>query len=449
MTNPKEIRLTVNVHASGRHDAAWKTLPNPEGLSTNIDEFIRIAKISEKGLFDALFLADNFGGLTEEAAVRPWRALDPAILHGALSQSTSHIGLIVTTSTIFGHPSLVARQIASLDHISHGRAAWNIITSQNPPALGAFGYDEGFAHEERYARAEEFVSIVTALWDSIPREALVADPARHVYLDESRLRKLDFKGKYYSVRGALGVPETPQGRPVIVQAGTSSESRNLGAKWADALFTGQRTLESAKEFYDDVKARAVKFGRNPEKLLILPGLFPIIGSTEAEAQRRKDELDGRLDLEHLVAELATRLGIDADDIRLDQDLPYEKIAKSPIADNLARRHRDQLIAEAQAKGLSARQVVYNNITGGHRVTLGTPEQIADDVIGWVDQGAADGFQLNTDVQTDGLENFVNEVIPVLQKRGRFRTEYRGKTLRENLGVEEYSGPVEQPSRAVA
>lgn len=438
MTVRQQIVLTVNVHASGRHDAAWTTLPHPETLSTNIDEFIRIAEISERGKFDALFLADGAGGLPEEAYVRPWRALDPIALQSALSAVTKHIGLIATTSTIFGDPAIVARQIASLDHISKGRAAWNIVTSQNSNAQQAFGLEAPYGQAERYARAEEFVGVVTAFWDSLPREAIVADPQRHIYVDERALRPVDFSGRYFKAAGALGVPQTPQGRPVILQAGTSEESKNLGARWADALFTGQRTIETAKAFYDDVKGRARRFGRDPDKFLVLPGLFPIIGSTEDEARRRKEDLDSRLDLERLKADLAERLGVSADDLQLDAPLPFELIEKAPLAEQLQRRHRDQLVAEAKAKGLDTRQLVYNNITGGHRVTLGTPEQIADDIIAWIDAGAADGFQLNTDIQTDGLEHFADWVIPILQERGRFRTEYTGRTLRENLGLAEYS-----------
>lgn len=431
----KPVRLTINVHASGRHDAAWKTLLDPAGLPTDIDHFLAIARLAEEGRFDALFLADNFGGLNEEAYVRPWRALDPIALQSALSQATDHIGLIATTSSLFGHPSIVARQIASLDHISKGRAAWNIITSQNPPALAAFGFDETFDHATRYERAEEFVSIVTALWDSFPRDALVADAARHVYVDRERLREIDVRGKYFTVRGALGVPQSPQGRPVIVQAGTSVESRNLGAKWADILFIGQRTISSAQTFYEDVKNRARGFGRDAEKLLVFPGLFPILGGTEEEAQRRKRDLDEQLDTHRLLSDLASRLGIAPDDIDLDGTLPYDLIAKAVVSDTLARRHRDQIVDEAKQKGLSARQVLYNNLSGGHRVVVGTPEQVADDILAWVDAGAADGFQFNTDVQTSGLDNFVRQVVPILQQRGRFRTDYTGRTLRENLGLD--------------
>ncbi|MFT3965290.1 MAG: NtaA/DmoA family FMN-dependent monooxygenase [Sphingobium sp.] len=430
----RPVRLTVNVHASGRHDAAWKGFDDPARLPTDIDHFLDIARVSERGLLDALFLADSFGGLTEEAYVRPWRALDPIALHAALSQATKHIGLIATTSSLFGHPSVVARQIASLDHISKGRAAWNVITSQHPSALGAFGFEAQFDHDTRYERAEEFVSIVAALWDSLPRDAILADRKSHVYVDRTRLREVDVRGRHFTVRGALGVPQSPQGRPVIVQAGTSVESRNLGAKWADILFIGQRTLSSAREFYDDVKGRARGFGRDPEQLLVMPGLFPIIGGTQEEARRRKDALDAQLDIPKLLNDLATRLGIAPDEIDLEGALPYALIEKADVEGNLARRHRDQLVSEARQKGLSARQVLYNNLTGGHRVVVGTPEQIADDIVNWVDGRAADGFQLNTDVQTEGLENFVNQVVPLLQKRGRFRTEYAGRTLRENLGL---------------
>lgn len=434
MSPAKPVRLAVNLHASGRHDAAWKTLPHPASLPTNIDEFVRIAHIAEAGGFDALFLADSPGGLTEEAWTRPWRALDPIALLSALSQATRHIGLVATASSILGHPAVVARQVASLDHISKGRAAWNIITSQNEHSLGAFGIPGRFEQAERYGRAEELVAAVVDLWDSLPADAVAADTRAGIYVDRARTRPVERRGRHFSARGVLGVPAGPQGRPVLFQAGTSEESKKLGARWADALFTGQRTIESARGFYADVKSKARAFGRDPAKLLVLPGLFPILGSTEAEARRRKDELDSRLDLGRALEDLAQRLGIEPDDLTLDGPLPYALVESAPLDDSLARRHREQLLAEARQKGLTTRQVVYNNITGGHRVTLGTPEQIADDILSWIDGDAADGFTLNIDVQPQGLETFIDTVIPELRRRGRFRHDYADGTFRETLGI---------------
>lgn len=434
----RHIRLGVNVLASGRHDAAWKTLPDAARLSHDIDAFTRIAKIAERGKIDALFLADGPGGLVEESFTRPWRALDPVALLSALSQQTSHIGLVATTSTIFGHPYQVARQIASLDHISKGRAAWNIITSQTPVALAAYGLTKGFGQEDRYARADEFARIVTGLWSSLPAEAIVADAGRNVFVDVDLTRPIDVQGRHFRSRGSLSAPVGPQGRPVIFQAGQSEDSRAFGAKWADALFTGQRTLDGAQAFYADAKARAKANGRDPAQLLIMPGLFPILGGTEAEAKRRKDDLDQGLDIGFLHHELARHFALTPDDLPLDEVLPFDLIdareAHVPIA---SRWPRKQILAEARPAGWTTRQAALSNIIGGHRMVVGTPEQVADDIIHWLDHGGADGFNLNVDVQTSGLDDIVGGLVPALQRAGRFRTEYEGHTLRDHLGLDPF------------
>lgn len=441
MPHSKPVRLGVNVLASGRHDAAWKTLPDAASLSTDIDAFIAIAQLAEKGRIDALFLADSPGGLVEEARHRPWRALDPAVLHAALARETTHVGLVVTTTSLFGHPYTVARQIASLDHVSKGRAAWNIITSQSPVALAAYGLDKGFGQQDRYARAAEFAEIVTGLWSSLPQEAVVADRERNIFVDETLLRPIDVRGSHFRSAGALSAPVTPQGRPVIFQAGASDDSKAFGARYADALFTGQRSLEVSRGFYADVKALARGFGRNPDHLLVVPGLFPILGGTEAEAQKRKDDLDDLLDRAFLLDELARHLGLEPDDLEIGAPLPWDKIeaaeARVPIA---SRWHRREFLREARANNWNTRQTLFSNITGGHRVVVGTPEQVADDIVTWVDASAADGFNLNVDVQTEGLVDIVEGLIPALQARGRFRTEYEGTTLRDNLGLPKYVDP---------
>ncbi|GAB1584553.1 NtaA/DmoA family FMN-dependent monooxygenase [Phyllobacterium phragmitis] len=441
MPSPKSVRLGVNVLASGRHDAAWKTLPAPRSVSTDIDEFIRIARLAERGKLDALFLADGPGGLVDESFYRPWRALDPITLLSALSQATSHIGLVATTSTIFGHPYVVARQIASLDHISKGRAAWNIITSQTPVALAAYGIESGFNQDERYRRASEFAEIVTGLWDSLPDAAIVADAERHVFVDETALRPIDVSGSHFRSKGVLSAPVTPQGRPVIFQAGQSEDSKAFGARYADVLFTGQRLIEGAQKFYSDVKALALGNGRNPDQFLVMPGLFPIIGSTEAEAHKRKAELDAGLDIVFLHQELARHFALEPDDLPLDAPLPYDKIdAAEPRVPIASRWPRKQILSEATQYRWTARQAALSNIIGGHRMFVGTPEQFVADMLTWIDTAACDGFNLNIDVQTSGLEDIVDEVIPLLQKAGRFRHDYAGQTLRHHLGLNHYVDP---------
>ena len=432
----QHIRLGVNVLASGRHDGAWKTFEEKAALSTDIDHFVAIAKAAERGLLDAIFLADNPGGLVSESYTRPWRALDPAVLVAHLAAHTQHVGLVCTTTSLFGHPYTIARQIASIDHVSKGRAAWNVITSQNPPALQAYGVDKGWEQAERYERAEEFVQIVTQFWDSVPEGSVVADAERTVYLDPSRLRRLDYEGRHFRARGASSVPETPQGRPVIFQAGQSVDSRAFGARYADALFTGQRVLDGARSFYSEVKGLAARYGRNPDHLLVMPGLFPILASTNEEAQRHKRYLDDLLDSVALREELARHLAVDAALLAdLDAPIPYaETEANEHLVPTASRWHRKEMLKEAKANGWNIRSLLFSNITGGHRVFVGTPEGFADDMLHWVDTKGADGFNLNIDVQPTGLDLIADELVPVLQRRGRFRTAYEGQTLRDNLGL---------------
>jgi FMN-dependent oxidoreductase (nitrilotriacetate monooxygenase family) len=435
MTRP-HIRLGVNVLASGRHDAAWKTFDDKRHLSTDIDHFVQIATSAERGLFDAIFFADGPGGLVSEAHSRPWRALDPMVLVANLAAHTEHVGLVCTTTTLFGHPHTIARQIASVDHASGGRAAWNIITSQTAPALGAFGLSQGWDQQDRYLRAEEFVRIVTGFWDSLPDEAVVADVERSLYLDPARLRPLTFEGQHFSARGALSVPETPQGRPVIFQAGQSADSRAFGARYADALFTGQRVIEGAQAFYSEVKALALGYGRDPDHLLVMPGLFPILGATEEEARRRKRALDDGLDAAALRDELSRHLAVDPDRLAdLDAPLPWAEIEANEDSVPIASRwHRNEMLKEARLNGWNIRDLMFSNITGGHRVYVGTPESFALDMVDWVDRRGADGFNLNIDVQPEGLDLIADQVIPVLQRLGRYRRGYEGRTLRDNLGL---------------
>ncbi len=431
---PRQIRLNLNLQTAGRHDAGWKTLQNTERLGNDVEHHVQVAKLAEKGKLDALFLADGHGSLSEEASRRPWRGLDPTVLHATIAAHTERIGLVSTIHAIYGHPFNVARSIASLDQVSHGRAAWNIITSQNPPTLEALGLEDTLDHDTRYRKADEFVEVVTSLWNSFPQSAIANDKEHDVYVDRSKTKPVDFKGEFYRSKAVLPVPGGYAARPVLFQAGASDHSRAFGAKWADALFTGQRTKKLAQQFATHVKGLAAANGRDPEKLVILPGLFVILGGTEAEAQRRKDELDALLDADYLLDKLAGQLGVPTSALPLDAEPPYELLTSIPADTSLQARHREQLVTEARTRGLTVRQLLFNNLSGGHRVLIGTPEQVADDIVDWVDDGASDGFNINIDVQTEGLERFIDGVVAELQRRGRFRKEYEFETFRENLGV---------------
>lgn len=430
---PRQIRLNLNLQTAGRHDAAWKRLGDTSELVTDVDYYVNIARLAERGKLDAIFLADSHGSLRGESVRRPWRGLDPTVLLAAVARDTERIGLVSTVHAIYGHPFAVARSLASLDHVSHGRAAWNIITSQGPPTLEALGLHDTLDPDTRYEKANEFVEIVTSLWDSLPRSAIVSDTEHDVYIDESRTVPVDYKGRHYRTRAVLPLPGGYAGRPVLFQAGASELSHAFGARWADALFTGQRTKELGQRFSARVKGLVAASGRDPDKLVVLPGLFVILGGTEAQAQRRKDELDALLDADYLLGELADRLGVPAAKLVLDAELPYDELARGSVLP-LQARHREQLVTEARDRRLTVRQLLFNNLSGGHRVLIGTPEQVADNIVEWVDDGASDGFNINIDVQTEGLEQFIDGVVADLQRRGRFRTEYEYETFRENLGV---------------
>ncbi len=431
---PRQIRLNLNLQTAGRHDAAWKTLEDTSRLVTDVDYYVDAARLAEAGKLDGIFLADSLGSLSENSSRRPWRGLDPTVLQTAIARDTERIGLISTVPALYGHPFLVARAIASLDHASKGRAAWNVITSQNEPTLDALGVTGVLDQETRYRKAEEFVEIVTGLWDSLPHDAIVNDKQHDLYIDESRTKPISVTGEYFSSAGVLPLPGAYTGqRPVLFQAGASEQSHRFGAKWADALFTGQRTKQLSQRFTSTVKALAAEYGRDPEKLVVLPGLWVVVGATEAEALDRKAELDALLDVEHLLSELAERIDLPESELVLDAALPYARLAEG-ASTGLVHRHREQLVTEAKAKDLTVRQVLYNNLSGGHRVLIGTPEQIADDIIDWVDDRASDGFNINVDTLPDGLQRFIDGPVAELQRRGRFRTEYEFSSFRENLGL---------------
>jgi FMN-dependent oxidoreductase (nitrilotriacetate monooxygenase family) len=444
VTPPKQIRLAINLLASGRHNASWKTLDNAAGLSTDIDVFTEIAKTAERGLLDGIFLADNYAGLAGESFKRPFRALSPGMLLASLAAHTSHIGLVLTAPALYGNPATLAREIASLDLVSKGRGAWNIITSQHEHSLRLLGIDSELPRSAKYDKADEFVSIVTQLWESLPPSAIVADAATTTYVDAGRLRPVEFEGDYFRAAGVLGVIGGYQGRrPVLLQAGASESSKQFGSKWADALFTSHWAKPSAQDFYRDVKQYAAeKWRRDPAGLLVMPGVYPVLGATEAQARQRKADLDDQLDLEHLKGTLAALLGVAAADLDLGRELPYDKIPPSDPASSAGHVQRDKVVASARERGVTTRQVLLEYITGGHRIVVGTPEQVADDLIDWIDTDACDGFNFNVDRYTDGLDHLVDWLVPELQSRGRFRTEYESATFRGNLGL---PAPSDEPA----
>ncbi|PLZ02152.1 LLM class flavin-dependent oxidoreductase [Burkholderia sp. WAC0059] len=429
MSASRRLHLNTNVTGTGRHPAGWRTLDNPKSI-IDLGFFTAIAQTAERGKLDAVFLSDTL--TLKGHAHGPAQSLEPTVLLTALAGVTQHVGLIGTASTTFNDPFNLARRFASVDHLSAGRVAWNAVTTYDPDAAANFSVGEAIDKEARYARAEEFVEVVLKLWDSWEDGALVADRASGRYADPARVHAIGHDGPHFRVRGPLNLPRSPQGRPVLVQAGGSEAGVALAARHADAVFTAQTTFEGAQAFYRDIKARAASHGRDPDHLLILPGLYPVIGGTLAEARRRKAEMDALLDRSAELAKFARALGVQVSDLALDAPLPYDLIDSGDRAD-VSRGFIRSTVLLARSENLTVRDLLDRN-PGAHRMIVGTPETIADDIERWFAGRAADGFNLNADVFPSGLAAFVDHVVPLLQRKGIFRRDYDGATLREHYGL---------------
>lgn len=445
-SSKRQMSIGMNILGFGAHSAAWREAEAPAGALTDLDYFTHIARVSERGTLDAIFLADG-PALAGDVSRQPSGRLEPTVLLTAIALATQHIGVIATASSTFNDPYNLARRLASVDHLSGGRAAWNVVTTYNDAAAQNFGQAGSALHAERYGRAEEFVEVVQKLWDSWEDDAIVGDAVRGVFADPAKVHTIDHVGKHFSVRGPLNVSRSPQGRPVIVQAGSSEGGKTLGSRYADAIFTTQTTLADGLAFYQEMKQRARAWGRNPEHLKIMPGLSTVIGSTEAEAQARFDRLNAYLGESTLAQQIAFRIGIPLDELDLDAELPWQRIG--PVSEfkgshgfleaqlNLARREK-----------LSVRELS-RRILVGHRLIVGTPEQVADSLEQWFLAGAADGFNIMPDMFPSGVEVFVDEVVPLLRKRGVFRHEYAGSTLRDHLGLPHPRSQFERTNQAVS
>ncbi|MFM2384350.1 MAG: hypothetical protein RL166_224 [Actinomycetota bacterium] len=432
----KQIRLNLIFHTSGRHDAGWKTFEDPTTLIDDIDHQIEFAKLAEDAKFDAIFLPDTPAALGTSFLRKPRRGLDPAVTLSAIAMHTKHLGLICTAQSLQGHPYLVARSIASLHHASKGRAGWNIVTSQDEYMLKALGLppEDKLDREQRYAKASEFVEIVTGLWDSLPKEAIVADKENDVYIDPALTHPIDYEGDYYKSQGVLQLTGRYEDeRPLLFQAGISPESRKFGAKYADALFTSQPNLEKDRAFYQEVKGYAESYGRNPDHLLVVPGLYAVVAESDAQARKNKAEIDELMDLGFLIRQLSGQVGIPVEELDPNKPLPVELFDKIPTDDEVIQYRRNDIGGVAQANGFTVKQLVHHNLTRGQRTIFGTPEQIADTIEEWVDTNVGDGFNVNAYIQPLGVERF-KDVITELQNRGRYRRDYDHTTFRENYGL---------------
>ena len=444
----RQMSIGMNILGLGGHGAAWRVGEAPPSALTGIDYFQNIARISERGTLDAIFLADG-PALGGDVARQPAGRLEPTVLLTAVALATKYIGVIATASTTYNDPFNLARRFASLDHISGGRAAWNAVTNAGDAAAQNFGLAGAPLHVDRYDRADEFLEVAIKLWDSWEDDAIVADRVAGRFADPKKVHEIDHVGRHFSVKGPLNVPRSPQGRPVLVQAGSSEGGKALGSRHADAIFTTQTTLEDGQAFYREMKERARKWGRDPEGLKIMPGISTVIGSTEEEARRRCDALDAYQGEEGLAGQVAMRLGIPVKELDLDAELPWHRLGEVKEFEKGSHGFLEAQINLARRERLTVRQLS-RRIRSGHRLVVGGPEQIADTMEEWFRAGAADGFNLMPDMFPSGAEIFVEQVVPILRKRGIFRHEYTGTTLRHHLGLprpaSQYAkGPELQPA----
>jgi FMN-dependent oxidoreductase (nitrilotriacetate monooxygenase family) len=430
------MKLGLSMRYLGYHDAAWRHPEIPPGGATDFKYFLNSARIAERGKFDMVFFADGIGIRADDnppgSLARTNRnvELEPLTLLSALAAMTSHIGLVSTASTTYNEPYHIARKFASLDNISGGRAGWNVVTSWSEQEAWNFSRDTHLDYDTRYDRAKEFVDVVTGLWDSWENDAFVHDKASGQFYDPSKLHVLNHRGKHFTVRGPLSAPPTPQGRPILVQAGAAEQGQEIAAANADVVYAAQVDLAGAKAYYAGLKARMAKYGRAPELLKVMPAVTTIVGRTRAEAQAKFDQLQELIDPMVGLASLFSSFG-DLSGYPLDGPVPEPVNAKvRSIAYNLWNL--------AQRENLTIRQFYQKKSAGSGGLLLkGSAEDVADAMEEWMAEEAADGFNLTPTHLPHGIDDFVELVVPELRRRGRFRTEYESTTLRGNLGLPDY------------
>lgn len=434
MSAPRKIALAVLVQPNGNHLAAWLASGAQPDAGTDIAWWQRMAQIAESGKLDLFFIADTPTVRTDN--MRIWshapvfmNQLEPLTMLSAVAGATSRIGLGATASTSFNEPYNIARAFTSLDHISQGRAAWNVVTSANDFAAKNYGHAKLAPHAERYERAEEFVEVVKQLWDCWEPDAFIYDREAKLTFDPAKFHIVAHEGKHFRVNGGLNLAPAPQGHPVLIQAGASDTGRELAAKTAELVFGTSATIEGAVAFYRDLKGRMAKYGRPPDALKILGGITVIVADTQEEAEARNLEYQELLHPAVGVMRLSQDLETDLSDLPLDEPVPRDRI---PATSN----HHQAYFAEIVGligEGLTLRQVAlrYNR---SKATFCGTPAQVADVMQAWAEAGACDGFMVTFPVMPACLQDFVDKVVPELQRRGMFREEYSGPTLRDHLGL---------------
>ncbi|MCA0350595.1 MAG: LLM class flavin-dependent oxidoreductase [Chloroflexi bacterium] len=437
MKQQRQMKLGAFLPAPGHHVAAWRHPNTPANAGLEIQHYTQVAQTAERGKFDMIFLSDGVGIRThykDEDELSRWGRIvqfEPLTLLSALAMVTQNIGLAATASTTYNEPFHIARKFASLDFLSNGRAGWNVVTSVTDVEAQNFNLQHQPDHATRYRRAREFMDVVTGLWDSWEDDAFIFDKATGRYFEPQKLHMLHHHGEFFQVRGPLNLARSPQGYPVIVQAGSSEDGQDFAAQWAEVIFTAHQTLEQAQTFYRGIKGQMIKHGRSPEQAKVMPGVFAVVGKTRAEAEEKYAILQELVDPVVGLGLLTGLLGdVDISGYPLDGPLPE-------LPETQGSTSRQKLVYEqAQRQGLTIRQL-YLSVAGGrgHRFILGTPSEIADQLEDWFVNEAADGFNIMPPSLPDGLNDFVDLVIPELQRRGLFRTEYEGTTLRDHLGLD--------------
>lgn len=425
----KNVHLNVFVRIAGHHAGGWKHPDAEPHRDLDIDKYVELAQLAERGLLDSLFTADNYSGTG--------RRLEPFTLLSALAAVTKHIGLIGTVSTTYNDPFHVARKFASLDFLSKGRAGWNIVTGHSPADGDNITKWDGYPEtEKRYDIGDEFVEVTKQLWDSWDEEGIQIHDEHELRVDRDHIHEIDFQGNYYHIKGPLNIPRPPQGYPVLVQAGSSKKGKELAAKHGEVIFTAQQTLGAAQEFYTDVKSRLSKYGRNPDELVIMPGLGAIVGETEAEARELEEELFSLLNQEQALNQASRFFAVDLSEYSLDDPVPIDKIKpEDPRKQGGITSRREVVLDAVRREKTTIRQFINRSAGGhGHITFTGSYIQVADFIEKWLREGGADGFNLLPQVVPNNLEAFINKVIPELQNRGIYRTAYEGTTLRDHLGL---------------
>ncbi|WP_431284667.1 LLM class flavin-dependent oxidoreductase [Humitalea sp. 24SJ18S-53] len=427
------MKLGMSMRGLGYHPAAWRHPNVPADGTLRFEHYVRNAQAAERGKFDMIFFADGIG-LRERDEPRGSLArsgyelveMEPLTLLPALAVLTKHIGLVTTASTTYNEPYHIARKFATLDLISGGRAGWNIVTSWSEAEAKNFNREQHLDYDTRYERAAEFVEVVKGLWDSWEPDSLLYDKDGGLFYDESRMHLLNHKGKHFSVRGPLNVASMPQGRPVLFQAGASEPGREIAAQTADVVYAAQESMASSKAYYDDVKSRMAKYGRDWDDLKIMPGVRTVVGRTRAEAQAKFDALQDLTDPLVGLARVFAALG-DLSGFDIDGPVP------EPQREAEVRSSTERIMHRARSQNLTIRQL-YKQVTGGGLYMIGTASDIVDSMQDWYESNACDGFNVLPTHLPEACEDFVEMITPELQRRGLFRTEYEGTTLRENLGL---------------